>query len=163
MFYICVFYDMKKSLSIIVAVAICFLVGWLSSLLNTPAVTGWYQTLNHSSLTPPDFVFPIVWGVLYLLIGVSAGLLYNVHKISKTPLLWLFGVQLLFNVSWNFFFFYMQSPILGLVNLLFLDVLAVAYFIGTFWINRASALFFLPYLLWLVFASYLNIYVVIFN
>ena len=118
---------MKKSLSIIVAVAICFLVGWLSSLLNTPAVTGWYQTLNHSSLTPPDFVFPIVWGVLYLLIGVSAGLLYNVHKISKTPLLWLFGVQLLFNVSWNFFFFYMQSPILGLLNLIFLDVLAVDY------------------------------------
>ena len=138
-------------------------VGGLSGWLTREGTKIYNATIEQPPLSPPSIVFPIVWGVLYLLIGVSAGLLYNVHKISKTPLLWLFGVQLLFNVSWNFFFFYMQSPILGLVNLLFLDVLAVAYFIGTFWINRASALFFLPYLLWLVFASYLNIYVVIFN
>ena len=154
---------MKKTFSVIVAIVVCFFTGWLSSLLNTPAIDGWYQSLDRSSLTPPDYVFPVVWTILYLLMGISAGLLYNNHKISKVPLLWLFAIQLLFNVLWSFFFFYMQSPLLGLVNLLILDILGTAYFIGTLWINRPSALFFLPYLLWLVFASYLNIYIVIYN
>ena len=154
---------MKRFIYVIVAIAICLFVGWLSSLLNMASIAHWYPTLVRSSLTPPDVVFPVVWGILYVLIGISAGLLYGVHDISKRFLLWLFAIQLLLNVSWNFFFFYMQSPILGFVNLLVLDVLGVAYFIGTLWIRRASAYFFLPYLLWLVFASYLNMYIMIFN
>jgi tryptophan-rich sensory protein len=154
---------MKRFIYVIVAIAICLFVGWLSSLLNMASIAHWYPTLVRSSLTPPDVVFPVVWGILYVLIGISAGLLYGVHDISKRLLLWLFAIQLLLNVSWNFFFFYMQSPILGFVNLLVLDVLGVAYFIGTLWIRRASAYFFLPYLLWLVFASYLNMYIMIFN
>jgi tryptophan-rich sensory protein len=154
---------MKRFIYVIVAIAICLFVGWLSSLLNMASIAHWYPTLVRSSLTPPDVVFPVVWGILYVLIGISAGLLYGVHDISKRLLLWLFAIQLLLNVSWNFFFFYMQSPILGFVNLLVLDVLGVAYFIGTLWIRRVSAYFFLPYLLWLVFASYLNMYIMIFN
>lgn len=154
---------MKRFIYVILAIAICLFVGWLSSLLNMASIAHWYPTLVRSSLTPPDVVFPVVWGILYVLIGISAGLLYGVHDISKRLLLWLFAIQLLLNVSWNFFFFYMQSPILGFVNLLVLDVLGVAYFIGTLWIRRVSAYFFLPYLLWLVFASYLNMYIMIFN
>jgi tryptophan-rich sensory protein len=154
---------MKRFIYVIVAIAICLFVGWLSSLLNMASIAHWYPTLVRSSLTPPDVVFPVVWGILYVLIGISAGLLYGVHDISKRLLLWLFAIQLLLNVSWNFFFFYMQSPILGFVNLLVLDVLGVAYFIGTLWVRRASAYFFLHYLLWLVFASYLNMYIMIFN
>lgn len=154
---------MKKSISIIVAVVVCLLIGWLSSLLNSSPIDTWYPMLEKSSFTPPNYVFPIVWGVLYILIGVSVGLLYNVHNISKRPLLLLFAVQLLLNVSWNFFFFYMQSPILGLANMLILVILGAAYFIGTMWIKRSSALFFLPYLMWILFATYLNFYIVAYN
>ena len=154
---------MKKVFYVIVAIALCLFVGWLSSLLNVDSIASWYPTLNRSSLTPPAVVFPVVWSVLYVLIGISAGLLYGAHDISKKLLLWLFALQLLLNVSWNFLFFYLQSPIMGFVNLLLLDVLGVAYFIGTLWIRRVSAYFFLPYLLWLIFASYLNMYIMIFN
>lgn len=154
---------MKKSLSIIIAVAVCLLVGWASSLLNSSPIDTWYPMLEKSSFTPPNYVFPIVWGILYILIGVSVGLLYNVHNISKRPLLLLFAAQLLLNMSWNFFFFYMQSPILGFVNLLILVILGIAYFIGTMWIKRSSALFFLPYLMWILFATYLNFYIVAYN
>ncbi len=154
---------MKKVFSVLFAVAMCLLVGWVSSLLNYPSITTWYPVLEKSSLTPPYYVFPIVWSVLYVLVGISAGLLYNVHDISKRPLIVLFVLQLLFNVSWTFFFFTMQSPILGFVNILVLMVLAVAYFVGTLWVRRVSAFFFLPYLLWLFFATYLNFYIVIYN
>ena len=149
---------MKRFIYVILAIAICLFVGWLSSLLNMASIAHWYPTLVRSSLTPPDVVFPVVWGILYVLIGISAGLLYGVHDISKRLLLWLFAIQLLLNVSWNFFFFYMQSPILGFVNLLVLDVLGVAYFIGTLWIRRASAYFFLPYLLWRKINFHIRIY-----
>ena len=100
---------MKKVFSILVAIVICLFVGWLSSLMNVSPIETWYQSLEKSSFTPPDYVFPIVWGVLYILIGVSAGLLYNVHDISRRPLMVLFALQLLFNLSWTFFFFKMQS------------------------------------------------------
>ncbi len=156
-------YLMKKSFSIIIAVAICLTIGWLSGLLNSSPIESWYQTLEKSSFTPPDYIFPIVWSILYLLMGVSAGLLYNVHNISKRPLLLLFAVQMLLNVSWNFFFFSIQSPILGFVNLLVLVVLGAAYFVGTLWIKRSSAFFFLPYLIWILFATYLNFYIVAYN
>ena len=63
---------MKKTLSVLMAIVICFFTGWLSSLLNTPAIDGWYQSLDRSSLTPPDYVFPVVWTILYLLMGISA-------------------------------------------------------------------------------------------
>jgi tryptophan-rich sensory protein len=154
---------MKKSFSIIIAVVICLAIGWLSSLLNKAPIETWYPMLEKSSFTPPDYIFPIVWSVLYVLIGISAGLLYNVHSISKRALLILFAVQLLFNVSWSFFFFSMQSPILGFANLLILIALGVAYFIGTLWIKRPAAMFFLPYLAWILFAAYLNFYIVVYN
>ncbi|MBR2606368.1 MAG: tryptophan-rich sensory protein [Bacteroidaceae bacterium] len=154
---------MKKSFSIIISVVICLLVGWVSGLMNSASIETWYPMLEKSSFTPPSYVFPIVWSVLYVLMGISAGLLYNVHNISKRPLLILFAVQLLFNVSWNFFFFSMQSPILGFVSLLILIALGVAYFVGTLWIKRSSAFFFLPYLIWILFATYLNFYIVVYN
>ena len=142
---------------------ISLLVGYVSSLLQSKSMVTWYPMLEKSSFTPPDYIFPIVWSVLYVLIGISAGLLYNVHSISKRALLILFAVQLLFNVSWSFFFFSMQSPILGFANLLILVILGVAYFIGTLWIKRPAAMFFLPYLAWILFAAYLNFYIVVYN
>ena len=113
---------MKKVFYVIVAIALCLFVGWVSSLLNVESISSWYPTLNRSSLTPPAVAFPIVWSVLCVLIGISAGLLYGAHDLSKKLLLWLFVLQLFFNVSWNFLFFYLQSPIMGFVNLLVLDV-----------------------------------------
>lgn len=154
---------MKKVFSILVAIVICLLVGWLSSLMNVSPIESWYPSLEKSSFTPPDYVFPIVWGALYILIGISAGLLYNVHDISRRPLMVLFALQLLFNLSWTFFFFKMQSPILGFVNLLILIILGIAYFIGTMLVKRSSGLFFFPYLLWILFATYLNFYILIYN
>ncbi len=155
---------MKKSLPIVSGVVICLLVGWVSRLSHAEAMEVWYPMLEKSSLTPPDIVFPIVWGLLYALIGISGGLLYSAKDTpSRKTLLWLFAVQLLLNVSWNVLFFYQQNPTLGLVNILVLDVLAAMFCILAFIRKRSVALFFLPYLIWMFFATYLNLYIALNN
>ncbi len=155
---------MKKSFPIASAIVICLLVGWGSRLFHATAMEVWYPTLIKSPLTPPDIVFPIMWGILYVLMGVSIGLVYNgLNAIPKKPILWLFAVQLALNVTWNLFFFYMQNPMLGLVNLLILDFLAAICFAITLQKFRSAAFCFLPYSLWIFFATYLNLYIFLYN
>ena len=154
---------MKRFVSIVVSVALCLIVGFVSQRIQMEPLHSWYPLLNKSSLTPPGWVFSVVWTLLYVLIGISAALLYNSHGVSKRVLLPLFAVQLLLNVLWSYCFFGMQSILLGLAVLFILLVLAVAYFIGLLWMERLAAFFFLPYLLWLFLAVYLNTYMLIFN
>ena len=155
---------MKKIVSICSGIVICLLVGAVSRLLHAEAMEVWYPTLEKSSLTPPDITFAIVWGVLYVLLGISAGLLYNdKYSISRKRLLWLFAIQLLLNICWNFSFFYLQNPSLGLVNLLVLDVLGLIFFTDTLRVKKSSVYLFLPYVIWLFFATYLNLYIFVNN
>ena len=154
---------MSKSISIALSVAVCLLVGYLSNLLQAESLATWYPTLNKAPLTPPGWVFAVVWSILYVLIGISAGLLLAGNNITKRLLLALFVVQLFFNLLWSFCFFTMQSVTLGVAVLFMLVVMALAYFFGAFLVERKVAYFFLPYLLWLFFACYLNIYMAMFN
>ena len=154
---------MSKSISIALSVAVCLFVGYLSNLLQAESLATWYPTLNKAPLTPPGWVFAVVWSILYVLIGISAGLLLAGNNITKRLLLALFVVQLFFNLLWSFCFFTMQSVTLGVAVLFMLVVMALAYFFGAFLVERKVAYFFLPYLLWLFFACYLTIYMAMFN
>lgn len=154
---------MSKSISIALSVAVCLFVGYLSNLLQAESLATWYPTLNKAPLTPPGWVFAVVWSILYVLIGISAGLLLAGNNVTKRLLLALFAVQLFFNLLWSFCFFTMQSVTLGVAVLFMLVVMALAYFFGAFLVERKVAYFFLPYLLWLFFACYLNIYMAMFN
>ncbi len=154
---------MKKGLFIVLGISVSLLIGFVSSLLLQTALDVWYPTLEKSFLTPPDLVFPVVWGVLYALMGISVGLIAATKGHRKHRLMWLFAVQLILNVTWNFFFFYTQSPIFGFANLLVLDVLAIIYYAGAWRLHRTAAWAFLPYLVWILFATYLNFYVMVNN
>ncbi len=155
---------MKKKISIPIGITACLLAGFISRLLHKAAMEVWYPVLDKSALTPPDIVFPIVWGVLYVLMGISAGLLYSANTAtSGKKLLCLFTLQLVLNVSWNYLFFYLQYPFLGLVNIAVLDVLAVIFFSGALKTKRSVAFLFLPYLIWMLFATYLNLYITLNN
>ncbi len=154
---------MKKIVSISLGIVICLLVGMISRLFHAEAMDVWYPVLEKSSLTPPDIVFGIMWGLLYVMMGISVGFLYHSPHSSKKWLLCLFATQLFLNITWNYFFFYLQNPFLGILNLMVLDVLAIVYFIGTWRVKRSSAVFFFPYLLWILFATYLNFYILISN
>lgn len=154
---------MKRSISVLIWIIVCLFLGFMSSLMQSTALSDWYPGLVRSPLSPPDWLFPVAWTVLYILMGISVGLLYGIRSIYTRMLYILFVVQLVLNILWSFFFFYMRSPTLGFMNILLLDMFVLLYFIGAYVVNRASALLMLPYILWLLFATYLNGYIMIYN
>lgn len=154
---------MKKVVPIIGFVVISFVVGYLSRLLQAEAMETWYPFLEKSSLTPPGYMFSLVWGVLYLLMGISAGLMWSQHTLYSWLLTILFAIQLLLNLAWSFAFFWVQSPLAGLFVLLLLIICVTFYIIGCYKQNRVAAYLNVPYLLWLLFAAYLNSYIVMSN
>ena len=154
---------MKTFVPILQFVLISFLVGYISMLLQRDAMMEWYPTLEKSSLTPPGMVFSIVWSVLYLLMGISAGLVWSTRTVYSWVLVLLFILQLALNLLWTFCFFYMKSPMLGFVVLVVLFMLVALYVAGCYTQHKWSAIINIPYLLWLLFAGYLNWYVVMNN
>lgn len=151
---------MRKFFAYSIPIVLTFAVGALGSYIQGVALNEWYPTLVKSPATPPAIVFPIAWSVLYLLIGISAGVMIAKGDMSVMRL-WL--LQLLLNFLWSVCFFALRSPFLGLLVILALDVSVFAYIVYAAGRNVVAAWLFVPYLLWLVFATYLNGYIYINN
>lgn len=115
-----------------------------------------YMELNRPPLSPPPVVFPIVWTVLYILMGISAYRIYLSDMPQKKPALWLYFIQLIFNFLWPILFFNLQSYLAALICLLILWLLILAMIMRFCRIDRTAALLQIPYLLWVTFAGYLN-------
>lgn len=154
---------MRLVFSIPMWVIICFAVGLVASYFQNESLTVWYPMLQRSSITPPNIVFPIVWSILYLLMGISAGLVSATTHVNRGFVLSVFVVQLLLNFLWCITFFAMRNPLLGLINILLLDALVIIYIIISFRVNRWASVLFVPYILWLAIATYLNAYIYIYN
>ena len=144
---------------------ICLLIGFLSGFATQSSVSDWYVSLNKPGFTPPDWLFGPVWTVLYIMMGVSAGIVWSkgyYHKWVKTAL-YHFGFQLIFNALWSLVFFGFQSPFWALLVILVLMMLIL----GTIrWFNivsRTAAYLLIPYFLWVCFASLLNYQIWILN
>lgn len=140
---------------LLLSIAIALAAGGLSALLSGDTA-GAYAVLPKPSLAPPGFVFPLVWTVLYTLMGVSAYLVFRSDSPQKSKALAVYALQLLVNILWPLFFFRFQAYGFAFAWLLLLLGLVV-WMIRLFYsIRPAAALLQLPYLLWLVFAGYLN-------
>lgn len=151
---------MKKFLAYFIPILVTYAIGMLGSYIQGEALIEWYPTLIKSPLSPPPIVFPIAWSILYLLIAVSVGTLLVKGDFSVLRL-WL--LQLLLNFLWSVMFFALRSPFLGLLCILTLDVTVFAYIIYTAGRRPAASWLFVPYMLWLLFATYLNGYIYINN
>ena len=116
----------------------------------------WYIELNKSKLNPPGYVFAFVWPILYLLMSIST---FRTFKISKN----LFYLQLIFNALWSWLFFAFHLPLVALLNIWLLIFLNMKLLLGMFKVDKLSAFLYVPYVIWLVFASYLNLFIVINN
>ncbi|MBQ8271008.1 MAG: tryptophan-rich sensory protein [Bacteroidaceae bacterium] len=154
---------MKKVVPVIMFVALCLFAGYVSRVLQASSLDLWYPALLKSPLTPPDAAFPIVWSLLYVLMGVAAGIMWGVRSIYSRLLFTLFSLQLVLNVLWSFSFFYMMSPLMGLVVILVMDMLALIYVAGCFVVNKVAGWLMVPYMLWLLFATYLNGFIAVYN
>lgn len=148
----------KGIISLIVFVAGCLIVGLISGM--TANSTSGYVDLEMPPLSPPGFLFPVAWTILYILMGIS---LWTVYRKGGDKLYYiLFAVQLVLNFIWTPIFFALGNRVLAMVVLvaLWATVAAMIYIIKY---NKVAMVTLVPYILWLTFAAYLNIGAIILN
>jgi benzodiazapine receptor len=142
----------------VVTVPLILLLGFASSrIAPAGAENRWYAALVHPSITPPDWVFPVAWGVLYVLIGLALAMIVSARGSRlRGVAIALFVLQLVLNLAWSPLFFGMHqvSSALILLAAIFVTALATTLVFGR--IRVAAAWLMAPYLVWLCFAGVLN-------
>lgn len=143
---------------LVVSIAIPLAVGAVAGYFTTQSIPGWYQTLNFPSFRPPNAVFGPVWTTLYVLMGIGCFLVWKKPASpARNAALRIYSVQLLVNFSWSFVFFFFKQIGLAVMVIALLWMLII-YMIGWFKkINTVAAYIQVPYLLWVSFATVLNI------
>ena len=122
-----------------------------------------YKSLVKPPFSPPGIVFPIVWSILYLLMGVSAYFLSNERKTEVSNLLKVYWVQLILNALWPLVFWRLETFELAAIIILVMIFFVCWLVIRTLKVNKMSALLLIPYIVWLLFALYLNIGIAVLN
>lgn len=153
--------DFKK---LIKNISIPILVGVISGLLTKNGVEYFSQNAVKPFFTPPDWLFPIAWTVLYILMGI-ASYLVDVGDISsfRSKGLLLFYIQLAFNFTWSFIFFNAQAYFTSLVWIIAMLGLIIATTVNFYKVNKISAYLMMPYIIWVCFATVLNFGVYLLN
>lgn len=149
---------MKRIGKLVCSVSACLLTGLLGSFVTTDSVTTWYADLARPSFTPPDWAFGVVWPILYVMMGISAFLIWNsgITRKQVKVALGLFAFQLLLNGLWTPIFFGLHMLSLALAEIILLWV-AILMTILAFWrISKTAAYLIIPYILWVSFAIALN-------
>ena len=133
------------------------LVGGLSGFLSRGGMENFEQTVAQPPLSPPMLLFPVVWSVLYVLMGTGAARIYlNGGEVGKKRCLNLYVVQLVVNFFWSLIFFNAAAYGFALLWLLLLLGLVVTMTLCFWKTDKLAALLQIPYILWLLFAAYLN-------
>lgn len=152
---------MIKIKNYIISLIISIGIGQISGFLTKNASKNFSSNFNQSALTPPDWVFPVVWVILFFLMGISATLVYESDCKYKKYGLLIYGVQLVFNFLWSMFFFLGEQFVLSFGWLTILILMVVGMILLFYKCNKTASYLQIPYLVWLLFALYLNYIVVI--
>ena len=143
-----------RRLTLMIAVILTAVIGSIAS--TSAGTDSWYLLLNKSKLNPPSYVFGIVWPILYVLMMVSAFLAYR-------RIFLIFIIQLFFNAAWSWLFFRFQMPLEALLDIYLLIALNIYILILMYKENKIAFFLYIPYVVWISFASYLNLFIVINN
>lgn len=145
----------KQKLAISIGIPLA--IGGLSAWLTRSGMKA-FQTVSQPPLTPPGWLFPVVWTVLFVLMGVAAYLVQisSADREQKKTALWFYGVQLIFNFGWSILFFNLKMYLFAFVWLIALWVLIAVAAVLFFKMVKAAGWLLAPYLLWVLFAGYLN-------
>lgn len=148
----------------LISLAIPLLVGGLSALV-TSGNMDLYSKINAPPLAPPGWLFPVVWTILYTLMGVSFYLVWSSDApyYKKQRAITLFALQLFLNFIWSPVFFNMQKFLAALIILTLLLVTTILMTIAFYKISKTAGLLQIPYVLWLAFAWYLNFAIYLLN
>lgn len=124
-------------------------------------LTDWYLNLNKAPWTPPGIVFGIAWTTIMICFSIFLGKLFIVENSGKNQ--FIFAIQFIVNVSWNFVFFNQHFILIGLINLILLTSLLFLYFLKFSKKTANYKYLLLPYIIWLCIATSLNAYILIYN
>jgi translocator protein len=150
---------MNKITRILVVVVTCLVIGYFSGMVTRSAITTWYPTLIKPSFNPPNWIFAPVWSMLYVMMGVAAGLVWNKMESDKVVVknaLVIFAVQLALNALWSYLFFGLKNPMLAGIEIILLWLMIFETYTKFIKINKIAAYLLIPYLLWVSFAMVLN-------
>ena len=139
-------------------------VGGLSALFTMNSMEN-FERLNQPPLSPPGWLFPVVWTILYTLMGIAAYLVVtsNATQKDKRNALTIYGVQLFFNFLWSIIFFNREDFLFAFIWLVALWALIIANIILFYRISKPAGIMLIPYLLWVTFAGYLNFAIYLLN
>jgi benzodiazapine receptor len=156
---------MRYPYKLIISVVACQVAGLIGSVFTAPSIETWYAALEKPAFTPPDWLFAPAWITLYLLMGVSASLVWKRGLDSRRNriALLVFVVQLVLNVLWSFFFFGLESPLAGVAAIVLLWAAILITILKFFPISRLAGVLLVPYLAWVSFAAALNISIFVLN
>ena len=142
---------------LVVCIALPLIVGWISSLITQGSMEV-FETINKPYLSPPGWVFPVVWTILYILMGIASYIVLtsNQSQYKINTALAVYLIQLAFNFVWPIIFFNAQKYLLAFVWLIVLWVLILITTVLFGNISKTAGKLMIPYLLWVTFAGYLN-------
>ena len=149
----------KYKLSVLIAsFLVVFLAAFIGNLFTSQNVTSaWYESIKPG-ITPPNYVFPVAWTALFFLIALSLFFSWSNSKAGdKEKVTKVFGINLALNVLWSFFYFGLKNPLLGLINIILILISIISMIIVLWKIDRKASYLLIPYLLWVGFASVLNL------
>ena len=150
---------MNKNVKILLCVTTCIGVGYLSGMATQSSVTTWFPTLIKPSFNPPSWVFAPVWSLLYTMMGVAAGLVWNridCEKEAVKKALVFFVIQLALNALWSILFFGIRNPFLAFIEIILLWLMIYETYVKFGKIDKIAGYLFVPYILWVSFAAVLN-------
>lgn len=151
----------KDKSALIISILIPIAIGSLSALFSNNMSS--YATLVKPTLSPPSFIFPIVWTILFILMGISSYIIYKSEDSNRNKALFIYGLQLIFNFFWSIIFFGFSQFFFALIWLIILIVIIIFMIVNFYKVSPISAYLQIPYLIWCLFATYLNFMIFLLN
>ena len=151
----------RNKSALIISILIPLTVGTMSALFSGNMSS--YSILNKPAFSPPGFIFHVVWTILYILMGASSYIVYFSNSSNKSKALLLYCIQLFFNFCWSIIFFGLDLflfAFIWLIALIFIIIIMIRQFLI---VNPLSAYLQIPYLIWCIFAAYLNFSIFLLN
>lgn len=154
----------RNILKLVISLIIPLAIGFIAGQFTSDAIPGWYASLNKPSFNPPDWIFGPVWTVLYVLMGISLFIVWSRPRSQQRTLaVMAFLLQMILNFAWTFLFFHYQQMGFALADILLLLASIVFMMIKFHRVSKLSAWLNFPYLLWVSFATALNVAYLVLN
>ena len=156
---------LNNTFKLLICLATCFGAGFVGSLFTRAAIPTWYALLQKPFFMPPNWLFAPVWFLLYVLMGISAFLVWRkgIKEFQVREGLIIFVIQLVLNTLWSYAFFGLKSPLWGLIVIVPLWTAILLTMINFYRVSKTSSLLLIPYILWVSYATILNFSIYLLN